>query len=181
MAPGLRFVAPHRRYRGAFLRCARDHVEHGDDAERAREYVRALDDFDAYVAQLRHCASCDEPGPGLVQQHNFWLIDASDIVGHLRLRPRLNERLHWIGGNIGYDVPPSRRGRGYATRMLAMGVLEAASRGLDRVLLTADATNAASIKVIERNGGRFDREYEFEGAVRRRYWIDCPSPALRRG
>ena len=168
----VRLSTPDRRYRAAFLRCARDHVDHGDDPERAREYARALEDFDGYFAELARYAASDEPRPGLVRQHNFWLIDGSEVVGHLRLRPRLNERLHWIGGHIGYDVPPSRRNRGYATRMLALGLRQAAAQGLDRVLLTADATNAASIKVIERNGGRFDREYEFEGVVRRRYWID---------
>lgn len=168
----LRLVTPHPRYRNAFLRCARDHVDNGGDPERAREYARALADFPAYLQQLRSFASSDEPRPGLVRQHNLWLIDGSEVVGHLRLRPRLNERLHWIGGHVGYDVPPARRNRGYATCMLALGLHEAAAHALERVLLTADATNAASIKVIERNGGRFDAQYEFEGVVRRRYWID---------
>ena len=176
-AAAARLVTPPSRYRAAFLRCARDHVDHGDDPERSREYTRALGDFDAYLAELLRYAASDEPGPGLVRQHNFWLMDAGEMVGHVRLRPRLNERLHWIGGHIGYDVPPSRRNRGYATHMLALALREAGARGVEKALLTADATNAASIKVMERNGARLDAEYEFEGVVRRRYWIEIVNGA----
>lgn len=172
MAAKLRLVAPGVRWRAAFLRCAQDHVQHTRDPERTREYARALADFDAYLSELRHFATHDEPRPGLVRQRNYWLTDGAEILGHLRLRTRLNRRLRRLGGHIGYDVPPSQRRKGYATRMLALGLREAAAQGLDRVLLTADATNKASIKVIERNGGRLDQEYEFEGVVRRRFWID---------
>ena len=172
MEPELRLVLPDVRYRAAFLRCARDHVEASGDPERSGEYARALADFRAYLAELRHFASHDEPRPGLVRQRNFWLTDGREILGHLRLRERLNPRLMRLGGHIGYDVPPAQRRKGYGTRLLALGLAEAAARGLTSVLLTADAKNAASIKIIVRNGGRLDDEYEFEGVVRRRYWID---------
>jgi predicted acetyltransferase len=170
----LRLVPPGLRYRAAFLRCARDHVAASGDPERSGEYARALADFPAYLAELRYFASHDEPRPGLVRQRNFWLTDGREVLGHLRLRERLNARLERLGGHIGYDVPPSQRRKGYATRMLALGLREAAARGLSRVLLTADAGNVASIKVILRNGGRLDEQYVFEGVRRRRYWIDTP-------
>lgn len=174
MSTDLRLVVPGVRLSAAFLRSAQDHVEHGADPERSREYARALDDFPAYLAQLRLFASRDAPGPGLVRQRSYWLTDGHDVLGHLRLRPALNARLERLGGHVGYDVPPSQRGKGLATRMLALGVREASKAGLPRVLVTTDARNAASIKVIERNGGRLDEEYEFEGVVRRRYWIRTP-------
>jgi predicted acetyltransferase len=172
-------VVPQARYRDAFLRAAQDHVDASTDPERSREYARALSDFDAYLDELKRYAASDEPAPGFVRQRNYWLIHDDAVVGHLRLRPRLNERLLRLGGHIGYDVPPLQRRRGYATRMLALGVLVAAGEGLHRVLLTADARNAPSIKVIERNGGRFDSEYDFEGVVRRRYWIDVTTSGER--
>jgi len=39
--------------------------------------------------------------------------------------------------------------------------------GIDRVLVTCDATNTASRKVIEANGG----EFEVRRGVKLRYWI----------
>src|SRR5436305_7012067 len=145
MTARLRLVSPTSRYRATFLRSAEDHVEHSGDPMRAREYARALADFNAYLAELHHFASSDEPRPGLVRQRNYWLTDGAEILGHLRLRPRLNTRLRRLGGHIGYDVPPSQRRKGYATKMLALGLREAAAQGLGRVLLTADAANAASL------------------------------------
>ena len=58
------------------------------------------------------------------------------------------------GGHIGYDVRPSERGKGCGTRLLRLTLQKARELGLDDVLITADEANAASWKVIERNGGR---------------------------
>ena len=42
---------------------------------------------------------------------------------------------------------------------------------MDRVLLGCDKNNAASAKVIEKNGGVLENEVPFEGKTVRRYWI----------
>jgi predicted acetyltransferase len=55
--------------------------------------------------------------------------------------------------------------------MLALGLVEARRAGLERALLTADAANAASLRVIEKNGGVLDAEYLFKGRLTRRYWV----------
>ena len=56
-------------------------------------------------------------------------------------------------GHIGYAVVPWKRGRGYATRALALLLPEARAEGLDYVELTCDVDNGASRRVIEANGG----------------------------
>ena len=177
MSAAARLVRPALRWRDAFLRAARDHVRNANDPQRNPEYTRAVDDFDAYLASLARAAGNETPAPGMVRQWNFWLVAGGEVVGQLRLRERLTTRLAWLGGHIGYDVPPSQRRKGYATRMLKLGLAEAAKIGLGQAMLTADAGNAASIKVIERNGGTLDAEYRFEGRLRRRYW--APTPLLR--
>ena len=48
---------------------------------------------------------------------------------------------------------PWKRRRGYATRALALLLPVARGLGLPRVLVTCDAGNAASRRVIEANGG----------------------------
>ena len=65
----------------------------------------------------------------------------------------LNDALGASGGHIGYDTVPSFRGRGVATEMWRQALPLARSLGLTEVLFTCDDTNAASIRVIERNGG----------------------------
>ena len=108
----------------------------------------------------------------------------------LRMRPRSGPNqdvVHWHleveGGHIGYAVRPSARGRGVATHLLALTLLEARRRGLSRVLLTCDDDNRASARVIEKNGGR-----EIEptisprsGKVVRRFWIDVPPAQFFKG
>ncbi|MBP9779510.1 GNAT family N-acetyltransferase, partial [Candidatus Gracilibacteria bacterium] len=77
-----------------------------------------------------------------------------------------------FGGHIGYGIRPSERRKGYATKMLALGLIEAKKLGIERVLLGCSDDNPGSYKTIEANGGIFDRYTEFEGQKARRYWIE---------
>ena len=62
-------------------------------------------------------------------------------------------------GHIGYSVVPWKRGLGYATQALANILPEARLVGLPYVELTTDASNVASRKVIEANGGRLVEQF----------------------
>ena len=97
------------------------------------------------------------------------------IVGRVSIRHTLNDALARKGGHIGYVVLPEFRRRGYATAMLRQALAVARERlRLDRVLLTCDDDNMASIRTIERNAGVLERLVT--GTERgerpfRRYWI----------
>lgn len=67
-------------------------------------------------------------------------------------------------GHIGYAVVPWRRGRGYATRALALLLPEARREGLRWVELTTDPDNPASQAVIARNGGVLVERFRKEAA-----------------
>jgi predicted acetyltransferase len=92
----------------------------------------------------------------------------------LRMRHRLNEVLLRSGGHIGYYVRPEARGRGMASEMLRLALDEARSMGIERVLLTAYASNGPSCRVIEKNGGLMQDEtpHPETGLPYRRYWIE---------
>jgi predicted acetyltransferase len=123
------------------------------DFEAAGEKRDELADIRGYIRRCRHYARGAVP-KGFVPATTFWLVDeVGAVVGSCRLRQRLNAALWQDGGHIGYDIRPSCRNRGYATRMLAMVLEEARRRDMDWVLLTVDPANTPSIRVIEKNGG----------------------------
>jgi predicted acetyltransferase len=63
-------------------------------------------------------------------------------------------------GHIGFAVVPWKRGRGYASRALAMLLPDAATEGLDYVELTTDLDNVASQAVIRANGGELVEQFQ---------------------
>ena len=58
------------------------------------------------------------------------------LVGIMDFRRRLNPYLLNYGGNIGYSVRPSERGKGYAAQMLRLVLPKCRAAGESRVLIT---------------------------------------------
>ncbi|MBO0778517.1 MAG: GNAT family N-acetyltransferase [Ktedonobacteraceae bacterium] len=112
--------------------------------------------------------------PGRVPQVDFWLIDNHEYIGLLSVRLVLNDFLLRIGGNIGYQIRPSRRRRGYGKEILRLGLQKARELGVPRALVTCDENNIGSKKVIEYNGGKFENAIDVVGSPvkKLRYWID---------
>lgn len=110
--------------------------------------------FRAYVRWLREQTWEDAPRPaGYVPETILWWIEGKEYLGRLAIRHRLTPQLREVGGHIGYDVRPSARRHGHATAMLRTALPLARALGIDRALITCDADNLGSRKVIERNGG----------------------------
>ena len=90
-----------------------------------------------------------------VPETRFWYVEGDLFIGDIAVRHHLTPMLEQWGGHIGYAVRPSGWGLGHATAMLA-GMLDhvRANLPLERVTLTANVKNGASIRVIEKNGIR---------------------------
>lgn len=164
----LKLDVPSDALRAEFLDMAADFAAHGES-----RYASAARDVAGY---LRRIASEEHErglAPGRVPASQFWLASDGRMVGCSRLRHWLTEELEYEGGHIGYDIRPSDRGRGLGTSLLRLTMARAAALGIVRVRVTCDARNRASIRVIEKNGGRL------EATVRSRtreemicqYWI----------
>jgi len=81
--------------------------------------------LEQYVQQ---CCDVTDPAklrPGLVPQTTFWALDDDGVVvGMVRLRHYLNNRLRVHGGHIGYFVRREKRGKGYGKEMLRLALME---------------------------------------------------------
>ena len=104
-----------------------------------------------------------------------WIRRDGEVVGTISLRHELNDYLlHVEGGHIGYGVAPQARRQGVASGALRMVLAEAATLGINPVLLTCDEDNLGSRRTIEGAGGVY--EGSREGS--RRYWITIPDTPL---
>ena len=79
-------------------------------------------------------------------------------------------------GSIGYAVRVSEQGKGYGKAILRLGLELAKQHGMEKVLLTINDENKASIRVCEELGGIWEDTIEAcndtEGQhLLRRYWI----------
>ena len=166
-------VLPDTRYRGSFVEAVR---EFSATDKPISWFARALQadvlaqpaNFEAYVNELLADRFEETPRPAdFVPCTTLWYVDGDDFIGRLAIRHRLTPDLTEVGGHIGYDVRPSRRRQGNASRMLAEALPLAAGLGIDPALLTCDDTNVGSWKVIEKNGGVLEDQRGFK----LRFWV----------
>lgn len=91
--------------------------------------------------------------PGLVTETTYWSTVENEVVGLISFRHVLNENLKEFGGHIGYEVKPSQRRKGYATKMLGLLLQTPRAKQIGKLLLTCAPNNIASNKTIVANGG----------------------------
>ncbi len=80
-------------------------------------------------------------------------LPSGEKIGLCDLRMGHNEQLYY-GGNIGYEIFPSHRGRHYAGKACKLLFQLARQHELDYVIITCDPDNLASRKTCEYAGGK---------------------------
>lgn len=167
-----RLVAPAARYEASFLAALREFRAEGRLLELDPDRLAA--DFAGFVRALLGRADPARLAPGRSPETIFWLVAGDEFLGRIAIRHALTAQLRWVGGHIGYEIRPSWRRQGHGRRILALALPRAAALGLDRVLVTCDADNTGSKKIIEANGGRLEDAIAVPGerAMKLRYWIN---------
>ena len=140
----------------------------------AAGFLAALDDPEARGAPFRAPDGTLVPRlPGFIR----WIWDG-EFCGSIGLRwqPGTSELPPHILGHTGYSVVPWKRRQGHATRALRLLLPMARDRGLDHVVLTTDAANLFSQRVILACGGQLAGPYRkpeaYGGGEGLRYRID---------
>lgn len=190
-------TAPSEAHRESFLAGAREFTVEGRlDSTYAVCLGYDLEDltkhFGLFVRNLVAMGTAHNRPNNWYIDRILWLVDEGEYIGQLSIRPDLcTAYLITYGGHIGYSIRPSRRQRGYGKEILRLGLEESRRLGLQKVLTTCDSDNIASRKIIEYNGGRFERSMKMdaksfrlekrkpEGEVfKLRYWIDLSRPPV---
>lgn len=99
------------------------------------------------------------------------------VVGRLSIRYELNAYLREFEGHIGYAVLSRYRRRGYASFAVRDGLARLHQAGIEMALITCDEDNDASVRVIEAEGGVFERIAE-SGPVRKRRYLVPTRPRI---
>jgi predicted acetyltransferase len=121
-------------------------------------FVASLDDREARGGPI---TLSDGSQVKRLPSYRRWIWD-DGFCGQIgfRWQPGTSVLPAYVLGHIGYAVVPWERGRGYATRALALLLPEARKEGLDHVELTTDTDNLPSQKVITNNGGTLVERFE---------------------
>ncbi|MDR2933814.1 MAG: GNAT family N-acetyltransferase [Rickettsiales bacterium] len=100
-------------------------------------------------------------------QTDFWIIDADGYAGRIRVAHELDDFQKDNSGHIGYDIIPSKRGRGYVKKALLLALDEANKMGISEVIMSCGVDNIASKKAIENAiqimGGKINKFFKYKG------------------
>ena len=104
---------------------------------------------------------------GYVPETFFFLWDGETIVGQYRIRHYLCESLRTGAGHIGYFIARPYRSKGYGTEGLRL-TLEMARAIVpeEEIYLRVNRDNPASLRAMQKNGGRIVGEDEEKYYVR---------------
>lgn len=98
-----------------------------------------------------------------VPETEYFLWDDNQIVGLFRLRHFLNDFLANGAGHIGYSIKKEFRGKGYASKGLALTIQEAWKViSENEIYMSVSKTNLASLKVQLKNGAYIHHENDHE-------------------
>ena len=159
----IRLVRPALEHKEKALAYRQEHFDHGENIINGSELLDKTECYEEWLQSIKNNENTETVSSDWVVTDTFFAVDEQDeIVGIIDLRHTLNEFLKDFG-NSGYSVRPSQRKKGYATQMLKLILEVAREAGLTELHLSVEKDNIPSIKTIIKNGGVYERSFEFEG------------------
>ena len=151
----LRLVRPNAKYLKSVYEAHREQYKNKEITKEIWENIQLeMKDPIVFVKTINNKSRGKGLAAGQLPFIRFWLIDGDEYIGTLRLSPNITQIMKYREGNIGYQIRPSKRKKGYGSEILRLGLLKAKNVGLKQVYLNCSRDNIASKNIIEMNGGR---------------------------
>ena len=166
-------VKPNLALKEKALNYRKEHFQHGETIIYGSELFDKTESYEEWLSAVTKNTDPKTVNENWVVTDTFFAIRKSDdkIIGIIDLRHTLNEFLKDLG-NCGYSVRPSERKKGYATQMLHQLLQVAKEAGMNALHISVEKENTASIKVIQKNGGVYERSFRFENETADIYKIE---------
>lgn len=159
----IRLVRPTEQLKEQAINFRQEFFDNHEMVINGSELLDKTDQYEDWLKAVAANTRIETVNANWVVTDTFFAVDEKDqIIGIIDLRHTLNDFLKNLG-NCGYSVRPSERRKGYATEMLRLLVPIATDAGMKELHLSVERDNEASIKTIMRNGGKYERSFEFEG------------------
>ncbi len=159
----IRLVRPNIELKDKAIEFRQEFFDNEEMIINGSELLDKTESYDDWLKAITNNAKEETVNPDWVVTDIFFALDETDsIVGIIDLRHTLKGFLKDLG-NCGYSVRPSERGKGYATEMLRQILLIAHNMAFSELHLSVERNNEPSTKTILKNGGIYERSFEFEG------------------
>lgn len=143
-----------------------EHFKNGEKVINGSELLDQIENYEEWLSSVTRNTDSKTVNENWVVTDTFFAVRKRDnrIIGVIDLRHTLNDFLKDFG-NCGYSVRPSERKKGYATEMLHQLTGVAKETGMTELQISVEKTNIGSIKVIEKNGGVYERSFLYENEL----------------
>ena len=167
-------VKPTKQHEADALEYMQEHYAIGEHDLHGASLLEKMSTYDDWLKHLDRQSNADTVSADWVVSNTLFAIDKTRdrLIGVIDIRHELNDFLASYGGHIGYGVRPTERQKGFATKILWLGLEYCKSINLKKIMLACYKNNVASSKTIIKNGGVLEKEFiHSNGKTVQVYWI----------